>query len=53
MRPFSLLWLLAGCVGIQAAVQADPDVKSISVSPVFLFHGRICANHCGNLAAYT
>lgn len=32
-RPSSILWLLAGwCLGVEAAVQADPNIKSIPVS---------------------
>ncbi len=31
-RPSSMLWLLAGwCLGVEAAIQADPNVKSIAV----------------------
>lgn len=43
-QPSSILWLVAGCIGVKAAVQADPNIKSIPVS----LPSRICQDTPAN-----
>lgn len=40
----SSLWVLAGCAGVNAAVQADPSVKSIPVCTPYSWPGVFAAN---------